>query len=511
MLALSSTAVKLAAAIVFGAICSASVVYADASGPTLSVEDLQTDVSVLEQVYRALHPDLLRYLTPSQLNTAFGELGQELSAAQSTSRALLAFSVFAVKLRCGHTYPNFLNQPKKIQALFESTPRLPFYFRWINKKMIVTRDFTDARALTPGTEVVSVNGVPAHTILSKLMPLARADGSNDAKRIDQLSVSGDSIYEAFDIYYPLIFDQSGDQFALTVRRPFGTVHGKLNVRALTYAQRIAPIAQREEERHQGSKELFEWRDLPSGAAYLKMPNWALYDSQWDWSEWLNVRLDALAARKTPALIIDLRGNEGGLDVGNVILSRLVATDLVLPDAKRLVRYRSVPPALKVYLTTWDKSFEDWGAEATELIKPWPSAPAAHYFSLANEEGTVDGPRVIHAVQPRFEGRVFVLIDASNSSATFQFSSIVQRQHLGTLVGQPTGGNLRGINGGAFFFVNLPRSHVELDLPLIGFFPASREPDRGLTPDMPTSVTAADIARGFDRELDAALRSIGTPR
>ncbi|MCS3810253.1 hypothetical protein FHY19_003321 [Xanthomonas arboricola] len=61
------------------------------------------------------------------------------------------------------------------------------------------------------------------------------------------------------------------------------------------------------------------------------------------------------------------------------------------------------------------------------------------------------------------GRVFVLTSADNSSATFEFARQLQRNGLATLVGQPTGGNLRGINGGAFFFLHLPNSHIEVDL------------------------------------------------
>ena len=38
-----------------------------------------------------------------------------------------------------------------------------------------------------------------------------------------------------------------------------------------------------------------------------------------------------------------------------------------------------------------------------------------------------------------------------------------------LVGQMTGGNQRGINGGAFFFVTLSNSQLEVDLPLVGNF------------------------------------------
>src|SRR5690349_1140584 len=47
-----------------------------------------------------------------------------------------------------------------------------------------------------------------------------------------------------------------------------------------------------------------------------------------------------------------------------------------------------------------------------------------------------------------------------------------------LDGQTTGGNQRSINGGAFFFLALPTSGIELDLPLIGRFPEKDRPDVG---------------------------------
>ena len=55
-------------------------------------------------------------------------------------------------------------------------------------------------------------------------------------------------------------------------------------------------------------------------------------------------------------------------------------------------------------------------------------------------------------------------------------AVVKDNKLGTLVGQPTGGNQRGINGGAFFFATLPNSKIEVDLPLIAAFPDGPPPD-----------------------------------
>jgi hypothetical protein len=93
----------------------------------------------------------------------------------------------------------------------------------------------------------------------------------------------------------------------------------------------------------------------------------------------------------------------------------------------------------------------------------------------------------------------------NSSATFQFADLVQASKLGLLVGAPTGGNRRGINGGAFFFLRLPASGLEVDLPLIGTFPATPQPDAGLTPDVAVAETQEDIAQGRDTVLNRALQ------
>ena len=104
---------------------------------------------------------------------------------------------------------------------------------------------------------------------------------------------------------------------------------------------------------------------------------------------------------------------------------------------------------------------------------------------------------------RFLGKIYVLTDASNSSATFTFALAIRQQRLGTLVGTPTGGSQRGINGGAFFFLTLPDSQLEIDLPLIGYFPTTEQPDEGLTPDILIPATARDIAKGLDPIFQAS--------
>ncbi len=478
---------------------------ANAGSPMIKAADLQADLVVLRKAYEELHPGLYRYNTKAEMDTHFDELKRKFSHDLSLQDAYLAFSEFAAQVKCGHTYPNFFNQTKEIAAkLFQGQNRVPFYFEWLNGRMVVTRDFTPDHRLPRGTQVLAINGNPSSLILKRLMTIARADGSNDAKRVAYLELTGDDKYEAFDIYFPMFFPQTGTTMQLLAQRPGEEKPATIAVQALTYAERVEPRKSQEATLQGGDQPLFEWKHLDDGSAYLRMPSWALYNSKWDWKTWLNAKLDELADKNAPALIVDLRGNEGGNDVGDEILSRLVAQDLKIPAFSRLVRYRQTREDLNAYLDTWDPSFKNWGVAARDLEKPWPTAPPVHYFLLVREGETPDGDVIVHSAKP-FHGKLFVLIDANNSSATFQFDQIVKESKLGMLVGQPTGGNLRGINGGAFFFLRLPKSHIEMDIPLIGRFPSTPQPDAGIAPDIPVATTIEDIITGADPEM-AAVRA-----
>lgn len=460
----------------------------------IPAQQLQADFLILRRAYEELHPGLYRYNSKEQMDASFKALEAELSRDLTLRQTYVALSVFLAKVKCGHTYANFYNQPEPVvEALFKGRDKVPFYFRWIDRRMIVTRNFSEDTSLVAGTEVVAINGVPAGTILDRLLTIARADGSNDAKRVSYVQVLGENEYEAFDVYFPMFFPLAGSRFELQVKEPFTGKEKTLNVQALTYEQRLASMKADTEKRGAGAQEGWSFEFLDKSTAYLRMPTWALYDSKWDWKQFLASSFDQLAQNKTANLIIDLRGNEGGMGVGDVILSRLIKEDLRVAEFKQLVRSRRVPDDLKPYLNTWDKSFFDWGAAASDLRDG---------FYRLKRDGETDDGDVIKASTRPFEGRTFVLVDASNSSATFQFAQTVQRNKLAMLVGQPTGGNQRGINGGAFFFLRLPNSKIEVDLPLIGYFPEGEALDAGLQPDIPVRQTVEDVARGIDPELSA---------
>lgn len=462
----------------------------------ISRERLANDVDVLQRAFESLHPGLLRYNTPDQMRQNFAALRNALDGDRSVAQAYLALSEFAAKIECGHTYPNFYNQPKAIRtALFERADRVPFEFRWLDGRMVITRNLSTDAALTPGTQVLSIEGIAVRDILAKLMTIARADGHNDAKRAALLEVQGREEYETFDIYLPLYFPQVDGTHTLRIRGPDSAAGRELSVPALTYAQRLA--ARREvvvADRPAWSLQFSE-----NELAVLRMPTWALYDTKWNWAAFLKESFTTLRQRATPVLVIDLRGNEGGLAVGDELLAYLTPTPLAPFPSRDLVRYRKVADDLAPYLDTWDPSFKDWGEQASPVDE--------RYFQLSRTSS--ERPAALPPRVPRFAGKVFVLIGPNNSSATFEFARQIKQTGLGTLVGQTTGGNQRGINGGAFFFLRLPNSRIELDLPLIGQFPLEAMPDAGIEPDVAVTTSLEDIVARRDAEMATVLSLAST--
>ena len=464
-----------------------------APGGQLSGRVMQADLDLLLRAYTAVHPGLTRYLPAGGFAARVAEAERWAAPGRSLAEVYVALSRLTAAVRCGHSHVNPFNQSRAVRdSLLGGRDRMPFAFRWIEGRMIVTGPRGGENLLPPGTEVRTVEGVPAPELLRAMLCLARADGSNDAKRVAQLGVQARDRYAAFDVFRPLLFPAGATDTVHVSVVPPGGSERQLDLPALSEAG-IAD-QQREQAREPGWTFALD----PSGVGVLTMPDWVTYRSKWDWQGYLDGVLDRLIDERARGLVIDLRGNEGGTECGWRILDRLIARDIALPRYIYRTRYRTLPAELAAPLETWDPSFRDWGVAATG-----PDEDGFYRLQRAADTAGVLTPR-----GRRFGGPVAVLVDASCSSATFQFALAVKQNGLATLIGEPTGGNRRGINGGAYFFIRLPETGLEVDLPIIGSFPPEPQPDAGVVPDVPVVLEMADIARGKDQAMAAALARMG---
>jgi hypothetical protein len=449
---------------------------------------LGKDIPIMAEALTSLHPGLYRYLTKAQFQQNLKKLTEFLSEERDLLACYGQLSLFLSSIRCGHTYANFFNQTVLIKkTLVDPANKLPFYFQWIGSKMVVTQNPLSLAGLEVGSVIKKIDQKPVSEILSKLMAYVRADGSNNDKRRALLEVSGGQGIETFDIFFPIAFPNSSPSFLVESEKQL------IAAPKWDQSQRLA-YAPKKTDKFSDDYWRLTRRD---DAAILSMDGWGLYDVKWDWRKKIQLFFEQLDQWGVKNLIIDIRNNEGGLDCGNEIMRFLIPSPLKLNKTyERRVIFRQTPESLNPYLDTWDNRFRTLGKDSVDLGTGFYRLPPP---DIKDEDGIL-----IEPLGPRFQGQVAILSSPTNSSATFQFMSQMRRLKLAKIYGQVTGGNQKGINGGAFFFLRLPHSGLEIDLPLIGSYPSEDMPDSGLKPDIHIEPKIEDIGEGYDRVLEECL-------
>jgi hypothetical protein len=350
-------------------------------------------------------------------------------------------------------------------------------------------------AVNPGDEILSVNGMQAGAMVAAMMPYLRADGSSDGKRLQQLN-HGRGDYSQMDIVWPLLSPPKDGRYALEVLNKAGK-RSTVTVVATTLARRDKALAD------QGIKPPSEeWTFRIDGkTATMTLPTFSFWKSDFDWEAFLDKAFAELDARRVPHLVIDIRANEGGDGaIGGKVLEHLVSKPLQFTSDQSTSAYERVPYILARYLDTWDYSFFDRTGQV-EKISEGTAAGKYRYLPNAGRSQTI-----VPVTRP-YRGKTFVLISAENSSATFQFATLVKESGAATLVGQTTGGNQRGLNGGQLAWVVLPNSGVSVDIPLLATTYTSSTPDASITPVIMVMPSFEARAAGRDLEMEAVRRLV----
>ncbi|MBL0051870.1 MAG: hypothetical protein IPP29_10360 [Bacteroidetes bacterium] len=161
----------------------------------------------------------------------------------------------------------------------------------------------------------------------------------------------------------------------------------------------------------------------------------------------------------------------------------------------MLRYENISEEFRPYLNTWDESFFNRSGQLVKLENG--------FYTWKKDRGN----SMIKQNSKAFQGNTHLLVDAANSSATFFLAAGLQQNKIATIVGSETGGNLKGTNGGQLFFLWLPNSKIEIDIPLIGYYPLTKQPDKGITPDVEIKPNISDMLSNKDIVLEKTLELI----
>lgn len=464
------------------------------------------DLAVLKSALTALHPGVYRYNTPATVDIYFNEAAAEASQGITDKAFFLLVSKLTAKLKCGHTYLNPWNQKAETVRRYFSGSVLPVLYTIINRRLTVTHNLSENGTIKPGDEITGVNGISAAIIIDSLLTVSRTDGNNGRPRkmanLQLLPLDVDTTnYALFDIYFPLFFPQNFDTSHYRIGlKPFSGKPATVTVKAITRAERQKAYVTRfgDIPLHEAA---WAFRYLRPGTGYLRLGDFETWEWEGDYKKYLDSVFVNLRSSGATHLIVDIRGNEGGDDGARTeVLSYLIRKSFGCEDpVRKRYRFLSVPDSLQPYLKSWNK-------EAKKPKNPSGYVQSADgYYEWIDTSATGCTP-----VAPKrnvFAGGVFLLTDAANSSTTATMAHLMQQTNTGTLIGQATGGTKQGLNGGQFFFLHLPHSKLEVDIPLIWGAPTKPQPDEGVQPDYTVHTTPQDVFLGRDAQLRFVLSLI----
>ncbi|MCP3139485.1 S41 family peptidase [Pyxidicoccus xibeiensis] len=448
--------------------------------PPSPANDLRGVVRFLEEA----HPQPHAYVEPSALTAVVDAEAARLEALQAPSDLELGLSFHRVLSRLGDGHlalalPLFQPEAGPLSLL----PLLP--------KRVGGTLYVDASTptLPRGSVLLSIDGVDAEEVWSTLSELVLVDANHPTARRAALE-------RGFARHFHLAYGMR-ERYVARVRLPDGetrdvTLDGVERDSLATLTRYSAPLWGPQPEDH--SQPAWPWLvRLNPSTVLLRMPSFGIADQ----AEYAR-RVDALFAQLagSDTLVLDLRGNEGGLRTHGIAVLNHVLGQPYAQWTRMAVRTRNIPEAHRARV-----SFPFVPEEAL----------SSRFARARQEDGrfVLDGDPLASMMQPRGEGYpgpVVAFIDGATKSAAVELVAALRAfRPDALLIGEESGGECGRHIGEMPVAYTTPARSVTVLVSLIELTHVPTrgcEPGHGFRPDRAIVYDERAFLQGRDPYVDA---------
>ncbi|GAK60547.1 hypothetical protein U27_00444 [Candidatus Vecturithrix granuli] len=502
----------------------------------------QLDFLYLVKLLQESHPNVYANFPKEDFDQEKERILEELAMREPVSDFALQLQQFCARIGDAHTRINYYNGIQKTQDVF------PIIVTVFQDDFYVMNFDADIEMKYVGAKILAVNGMPMTQVMQHLGNLASCE--NEICRKEEIT---HYLQEPSTLQFAGII-RDNEPLTLTVTGLDGTEQimtistiAKSAVNEVKWANRSMethPVTARKNvwfqykilpESQLCYVQLNEFLDRQTLQFSLQEMGTELFRQQFgidaialeqypDFREFLHQMFRDIQHQHIHTLVIDLRHNPGGNSLlGQQLMYYLQDIPGVL---KGYVEGLKLSPLMQ---SQYPKIFDEekhlyeahYGKDTLTLPKyigdmsTYKDVPSpkeriyrrTQFFQKITEHDSKFAMFSMTPPNPRFSGKVFLLIGPGTYSSASWFATEMSDNHLATLVGQPIGQKPTSFGDNLYF--RLPHTKVEGTVSHRMFYrpDATKDDDPTLYPDFEVWPTIDDILNGRDPVFDKVLELI----
>jgi hypothetical protein len=448
---------------------------------TFTPTQMRADLEYMNRYLRKWHPSYYTYTPESEMNAFYRMISDSCYDTLTLNQFRTKLRQAVNKVGCGHM--NVENPDNYNPTVL---PELIPLDVWITGNRLHVRKFRgDSLLLTPGNEILSINGVSSAEILKRTTELVFTDGYNTTHKVY-------GVEQVFPIYYYFVFGPTPG--FLVEYKSFGGEMGTVGFASVPQTNK---------------PELNQGNPVDSSKILIQGDGLALYsiDSirnaariDIDRFQGKNHRRSYrqmfryLRLNDIDNLVVDLRNNGGG----GVFKGNNFLVYMLKPSVRGLNLSRR--PNLTAFNPKFNTGFMTRITPVLFMLNPlqYPGKGGWHHFFPFIRKG-----------RNHFNGQVYVLANGGTFSMASYSTTYLKHKCDAIVIGEETGGGEAGSRGMVAGDIILPNTGLKVMLNVYQVRHNLRTEDtgHGVLPDFPLNYTIEDRLQQKDLEMEIVRKLI----